>query len=182
MYINNFIFILISLPYSIFCFKGFTIDTKGKQVVTTKIQGRADYTSIALTEIGTLIKYKSDSSIVSAEKFSNSNILSDYTRSFMCQYSTNKVVFTRDKKIFEINLNSDTLELKDTITEQIIFLQCDMNLNKYIVTYLSTDLKKYYFKINDNSNGQNELSLVISSSSCFLLNYSLVLCIIIIFL
>ena len=177
MYINNFIFILISLPYSIFCFKGFTIDTKGKQVVTTKIQGRADYTSIALTEIGTLIKYKSDSSIVSAEKFSNSNILSDYTRSFMCQYSTNKVVFTRDKKIFEINLNSGTLELKDTITEQIIFLQCDINLNKYIVTYLTTDLKKYYFKINDNSNGQNELSLVISLSSCFLLDSSLVLCI-----
>ena len=92
MILNNliFIFVFILFIYYSYCFKGFTIDTLGKNVSTAKITGQGDCTSIALTEEGTLIKYKSDSSIISTYKFSNSNVLAkDYSKSFMCQYSNN---------------------------------------------------------------------------------------------
>ena len=86
---------------------GFTIDTEGKRVITTQITGQTEFSAIAFTEIGTLIKYKSDTSIVSTKKFTDNDIIDITTSSFICQYATNKVVLTRDKKIFEITFNSN---------------------------------------------------------------------------
>ena len=156
---------------------GFTIDTEGKKVVTTQITGQNEFTAIAFTEIGSLIKYKSDTSIVSTKKFEDPD-LNSYTKSFICQYSINKVVLTRDKKIFEITLNSDgdTLEKKGEANRVITNLHC--NFNKYIYTYLSSDSKSYNFKVSDKTLiTTTSQTNTILSSSCFLSGSSLVLCI-----
>ena len=180
-------FIYFKLILFFFCFigkslsakanKGFTIDTEGKKVVTTQITGQNEFTAIAFTEIGSLIKYKSDTSIVSTKKFEDPD-LNSYTKSFICQYSINKVVLTRDKKIFEITLNSDgdTLEKKGEANRVITNLHC--NFNKYIYTYLSSDSKSYNFKVSDKTLiTTTSQTNTILSSSCFLSGSSLVLCI-----
>ena len=185
MILNNliFIFVFILFIYYSYCFKGFTIDTQGKNVSTAKITGQGDCTSIALTEEGTLIKYKSDSSIISTYKFSNSNVLAkDYSKSFMCQYSNNKVVLTRDKSIYEIEFKSngvDTIIKIGDVSENIISLHCDKTTNNYIYTYLSSNSQQYMFKLSNNNSPYNSASQsnTISSSSCFIISSTLVLCI-----
>ena len=182
MILKNFIFIFIFIQfiYISYCFKGFTIDTEGKNVSTAKISNQGECTSIAFTEKGTLIKYKSDSSIISTYEFPNKEILSTdiYYKSFMCQYSTNKVIVTRDKKIFEIEFASSGDDILKRIAEapsDIISLHC--NLNNYIYTYLSSNSKQYNFKISNKNLISKSYSNTILSSSCFLLSSSLVLCI-----
>ena len=182
MILKNFIFIFIFIQfiYISYCFKGFTIDTEGKNVSTAKISNQGECTSIAFTEKGTLIKYKSDSSIISTYEFPNKNILTtvNYYKSFMCQYSTNKVIVTRDKKIFEIEFASSGDDILKSIAEapsDIISLHC--NLNNYIYTYLSSNSKQYNFKISNKNVISKSYSNTILSSSCFLLSSSLVLCI-----
>ena len=182
MILKNFIFIFIFIQfiYISYCFKGFTIDTEGKNVSTAKISNQGECTSIAFTEKGTLIKYKSDSSIISTYEFPNKEILSTdiYYKSFMCQYSTNKVIVTRDKKIFEIEFASSGDDILKSIAEapsDIISLHC--NLNNYIYTYLSSNSKQYNFKISNKNLISKSYSNTILSSSCFLLSSSLVLCI-----
>ena len=182
MILKNFIFIFIFIQfiYISYCFKGFTIDTEGKNVSTAKISNQGECTSIAFTEKGTLIKYKSDSSIISTYEFPNKEILSTdiYYKSFMCQYSTNKVIVTRDKKIFEIEFASSGDDILKSIAEapsDIISLHC--NLNNYIYTYLSSNSKQYNFKISNKNVISKSYSNTILSSSCLFLSSSLVLCI-----
>ena len=143
---------------------GFTIDTEGKRVITTQISGQTEFSAIAFTEIGTLIKYKSDTSIVSTKKFEVDDT-NAYTKSFICQYATNKVVLTRDKKIFEITFNSngeDSLTFKEEANQIITNLHC--NNNKYIYTYLSSDSTSYNFKVSGSS-------LITSSSQALLSHF-----------
>ena len=179
--VNNFIKCQTTTPVS--AVQGFTIDTEGKNIVTAKISNQGDCEFIAFTEKGTLIKYASNSSIISTQDLSSNSLTTGYSKSFMCQYLTNKIVVTRDKSIFEITLNSngeDSLTKIKDISQNIIYLHCYSN--KYIYTYLSNDNKKYYFVIRDNSNADkivnsNEQTNKISSSSCFIVSDSLVLCI-----
>ena len=181
MIVKNYIFIFafVQFIYNSFCFKGFTIDTEGKNVYTTKITGQGDCTSIALTQEGTLIKYKSDSSIITTYKFTD--ITKTFDKSFMCQYTTNKVVLTRDKSLYEIEFASNgNVALRKILDapDKIISLHCQMNINNYIYTYLSSNSKKYNFKVgNNNSPSSKTYSNTILSSSCFLLSSSLALCI-----
>ena len=185
MILNNliFIFVFILFIYYSYCFKGFTIEIQGKNILTAKITGQGDCTSIALTEEGTLIKYKSDSSIISTYKFSNSNVLvKGYSKSFMCQYSNNKVVLTRDKSIYEIEFKSngvDTIIKIGDVSENIISLHCDKTTNNYIYTYLSSNSQQYMFKLSNNNSPYDSASQsnTISSSSCFIISSTLVLCI-----
>ena len=184
---NYFKFILLFISFICKTFsnptnKGFTIDTEGKNVVTTKITDQGEFYAIAFTEIGTLIKYKSDTSIITTKKFPEFGTNSGYTKSFICQYSTNKLVLTRDKKIYEITLSStgdDTLTQISPDSQEIIsYLHCNYNQNKYIYTYLRSDSKAYHFKVNDKSLvTSSSISDTILSSSCILLDSSLVLCI-----
>ena len=156
---------------------GFTIDTEGKKVITTQITGQTEFSAIAFTEIGTLIKYKSDTSIASTQKFTENGISGYTTSSFICQYTTNKVVLTRDKKIFEITFNSngeDSLTFKEEANQIITNLHC--NNNKYIYTYLSSDSTSYNFKVSGSSL-VTVSSQALLSSSCFLSNSNQVLCI-----
>ena len=178
----NFIFLFISLFYKSFSIPiptGFTIDIEGQNVVTTKITGQTEFYAIAITEIGTLIKYKSDSSILSIHKLPDLNMV--YTKSFICQYHNKKVVVTRDKKIFEITFDSEgepSLETKQDSPSMITYLHCNKENNKYIYTYLSTEYI-YNFKLSDNTiSNNNPLTGSILSSSCFLLDSSFsILCI-----
>ena len=171
--------IFICKSYS---YKGYTIDTEGKNVVTTSIRDQSGFNSIAFTEIGTLIKYKSDSSILSTYKFTNNDLNQRYNKSFICQYSSNKVVLTRDTTIFEITFGSngvDTLEkIGGNINPNITNLHCNYASKKYIYTYLSSNSKVYYFKASDkNLVTSSSQAHSIISSSCFLSDASLVLCI-----
>ena len=112
----NFIFLFISFFYKSFSIPiptGFTIDIEGQNVVTTKIKDQSEFTSIALTEIGTLIKYKSDSSILSTQKLLGLD--TGYTKSFICQYQTNKVALTRDSKVYEITFNPNGIDYLQTL-------------------------------------------------------------------
>ena len=172
------ILIFTYLLYYIYCYKGFTIDSEGKNVITTKIINQ-EFTSIALTEKGTLIKYKSDSSILSTQKFTLNSLISGYTKSFMCQYSDNRVILTRDYNLFEITFNSDgnsSINAKGgSSSENIIYLHC-INQN-YIYTYLSSDSLTYGFRTRDDKHLSNSQANAISSASCFLLDSTLVLCI-----
>ena len=184
---NYFKFILLFISFICKTFsnpanKGFTIDTEGKNVVTTKITDQGEFYAIAFTEIGTLIKYKSDTSIITTKQFTEFGTTSGYTKSFICQYSTNKVVLTRDKKIYEITLSStgdDTLTQISPDSQEIIsYLHCNYNQNRYIYTYLRSDSKAYHFKVNDKSLvTSSSISDSILSSSCILLDSPLVLCI-----
>ena len=184
MLANFFQFILIFITFicKSYSYQGYTIDTEGKNVITTNIKGQNGFNSIAITEIGTLIKYKSDSSILSTFKFSNSNILNQgYSKSFICQYKSNNVILTRDKIIFEITFGSNgevTLSKVVEAPQNIQNLHCNYNANKYIYTYLTDNSKKYNFKASDKSlvtSSSQTNSLL--SSSCFLSDTSLVLCI-----
>ena len=184
LYYFTFIFLFICFISKSFCYKGFTIDTQGKKVVTTKVTNQGDCSSVAFTEIGTLIKYKSDSSIISTKKLSNSNLGTEYTQSsFICQYTNNELVLTRDKKIFKITLNTNGGDSITYVGQEsqgnIDYLHC--NMNKYIYTYLTDASKKYNAKTSDNKSISGTLqSNEILSSSCFLVDSSLALCIIII--
>jgi len=194
MFLSFFLFIIIVNSFlkcltstSVKAVQGFTIDTEGKNVVTTEITNQGDCKFIAFTEKGTLIKYALNSSIISAKDISNNQLTTTtpYSKSFMCQYLINKIVVTRDKEIFEITLNSngeDSLTKKDTTPENIISLHCNYNSGNYIYTYLSDDNKKYNFVVHDSSNNpkteySNTLTNAISFSSCFIESSSLVLCI-----
>ena len=184
LYYFTFIFLFICFISKSFCYKGFTIDTQGKNVVTTKVTNQGDCSSVAFTEIGTLIKYKSDSSIISTKKLSNSNLGTEYTQSsFICQYTNNELVLTRDKKIFKITLNTNGGDSITYVGQEsqgnIDYLHC--NMNKYIYTYLTDASKKHNAKTSDNKSISGALqSNEILSSSCFLVDSSLALCIIII--
>ena len=194
MFLSFFLFIIIVNSFlkcltstSVKAVQGFTIDTEGKNVVTTEITNQGDCKFIAFTEKGTLIKYALNSSIISAKDISNNQLTTTetYSKSFMCQYLINKIVVTRDKEIFEITLNSngeDSLTKKGATPENIISLHCNYNSGNYIYTYLLDDNKKYNFVVHDSSNNpkteySNTLTNVISSSSCFIESSSLVLCI-----
>jgi hypothetical protein len=178
----KFIFIFITFICKSYSYNGFTIDTEGKNIVTTSIRDQSGFNSIAFTEIGTLIKYKSDSSILSTYKFTNNDLNQRYNKSFICQYSSNKVVLTRDKTIFEITFGSngvDTLEkIGGNINPNITNLHCNYASKKYIYTYLSSNSKVYYFKASDKNlvTSSSQANSIISSS-CFLSDTSLVLCI-----
>ena len=50
-----------------YCYKSFTIDSEGKNIITTKVTNFGECTSIAITQKGSFIKYKSDSSIISSK-------------------------------------------------------------------------------------------------------------------
>ena len=179
----NFIFLFISLFYKSFSIPiptGFTIDIEGQNVVTTKITDQTEFYAIAITELGTLIKYKSDSSILSTQKLQD--LSPGYTKSFICQYKTNKVALTRDNKVYEITFDSNgeaSLTQKPDSSSIITYLHCNKNKNMYIYTYLSAE-NKYHFKLSDNTIfNSNSLDDSIQSSSCFLLDsfFSQILCI-----
>ena len=173
------VLLLVSFICKSFCTKGFTIETEGKNVVTTKITNQDKFSAIALTEAGTLFKYNSSSSIVSTTNFHTQLSTGYSSSSFICQYETNKVVLTRDKKIFEITLDSneaDTIIQKTPESpENIVYLHC--NSNKYIYTYLTESSKKYNAKTSDNKIiiGTTQSNTILSAS-CFLADSSLALC------
>ena len=183
MQTNFFRYILLFIAFigKSYSYTGYTIDTEGKNVVTTNIKGQSGFNSIALTEKGTLIKYKSDSSILSTYEFTNSNILNqEYSKSFICQYKTNNVVLTRDNKIFEITFGSNgenTLNHIADISQTIENLHCNYNANKYIYTYLTGNSKVYNFKVSDKSpvTSSSQANSILSSH-CLLCDASLVLC------
>ena len=170
-----------------FCFKSFTIDSEGKNIITTKVTNFGECTSIAITQKGSFIKYKSDSSIISSKKYSFLEETNNYEKSFLCQSSSNKIILTRDNKITEIILNSDGDPIDSPFftfeeNEQITFLYCNINLNKYIITYLTEGSTKYNFKTfitidNPIDTYTSDSPIDIVTSSCLLLESSLFLCI-----
>ena len=172
--------------YFIYCLKKFTIHSQGKNIITTKVTNQGECSSIAITQKGRFISYKSDSSIMSFKNYDNDpNLItpqnSDY---FMCQFSNNDIILIRGTEMFEIRLDGNgNLESKSDIAEiggNIKSLQC--NLGYYIITYLTEEIdKKYNFKIYHSSHLRNEFhspeNSAILSSSCLLIDNFHVLCI-----
>ena len=169
------------------CIKKYSIDFRGKNIITIKLNSNiGDCSSIAITEKGSYIRYKSDSSIISSKSFDNlywpSTI--SYSKSFICQYENEKIIMTRgDKDIYEITLtNSEDITIvKKELTSElysstsIFSLQCNIEKNKYIIT-AKTESSSYY----DNSNNILSFSSPDNSikySSCFFVDTSKILCI-----
>ena len=162
------------------CLKKFTIDSNGGNIITTNIQNYEEFSSIAITNKGTFIKYKSDSSIISTEIKEDLAFIDSYIKAFMCQYSTNKVILIRDDEIKEIELdtNGNVNTVSNAITLQnIVSLQCNIQNSLFVITYLTgtDDQKNYNFKVYDSLSSEKysfsstDLSEIVSSS-CILLD------------
>ena len=180
------IFLLFSIFYENFSLKKFTIHSEGKNIITSKVSNQGECTSIAITQEGRFIKYKSDSSIISYKDYEDlkTEFESNY---FMCQYNTNNIILIRDKEIIKFtldgngNINSDIS--KSNFVYSIISLQCNNGL--YIITYFTDNTNKNYkFEVYSSSSLQyqyqynsNIADSSFISSSCILIDDSNVLCI-----
>ena len=176
---------LLSLIYKCYSLKKFTIHSEGENVITSKVSIHGECSAIAITQKGSFIKYRENSSIIS-HKIQDDLITSEHSKYFMCQFSTNKLILIRGNEIKEIEINEDgdfqSKENKESENSYSIFsLQCKTGY--YIFTYLSDDDKKYNFKMYKNSNPfksdelESENLVPFISSSCLLLDNNHVLCI-----
>ena len=178
------IFLILSFLYEYYSLKKFTIHSEGKNIITSKVSNQGECKSIAITQGGSFIKYKSDSSIISSEII---EILTttEETNYFMCQFSDNHIILIRNKEMTKIELDGNGNIInpiqKTSMSDPIISLQC--NLGYYIITYLTNANKTYNFKIysstsispkNTFTSTQNSAFI---SSSCLLIDNSHVLCI-----
>ena len=185
MLLNLVIFFLFFFHFK--CIKKYSIDYRGKNIITIKLNPPIGIcSSIAITETGSYIRYKSDSSIISSKYFENLNWPSttSYSKSFICQYDDKKIILTRgDKHIYKITLSEseDIAIEKEELTSEfyssvsIFSLQCNNEYHKYIIT-AKTELSSQY------DNTKNILSFSspdnsIKYSSCFFVGESNILCI-----
>ena len=177
--------LLLIYIYQYYSLEKFTIESEGKNIVTTKVSNKGDCSSIAITQTGVFIQYRSDSSIISSNKVDPLSTTKD-SKYFMCQFSNDEVILVRDTEMIEIKLDENgkyesSLEKKEIEnTEKIIYLQC--NLGKYIITYLNDDKNKYYFDVYSSSyfpvySFNYDMPLTLITSSCLLIYNSQVLCI-----
>ena len=188
MFLNLILFSLFLYHFN--CLKKFNIDSQGGNVIAMKLNApKGDCSSIAITDIGTFIKYKSDSSIISVSKnFPNLNgPNSPYKKSFICQYNDNNIILTRDNNVYRIALNGtgDIISCSPSVidgispsTDSIFSLQCNSYAEKYIITY-SIGSNFYIYDganniISFDNSGYDEQ---IKYSSCFFYDDSYILCI-----
>ena len=174
------LFLFFSIIYYIYCLQKFTIHSQGKNIITTKVTNQGECSSIAITQEGGFIRYKSDSSIMSFNNFDSGDInlqTSEQSNYFMCQISNNNIILVRGNEMIKIILdgkgNIHSIDERINLNRNIISLQC--NLGNYIITYLTED-NKCHFKILDSIytfNCQDNFK----SSSCFLVDNIHVLCI-----
>lgn len=181
--------ILFSLfLYQVTCIKKFSIDSQGGNVITIKLKYKlGDCSSIAITDKGTFIRYKSDSSIISAKKYEQLQSTSN-KKPFICQYDRKKIILIREEEhILKITLNENenddiTIENKGSISYKLFSLQCKYEQNKYIITYLDGGhIKIVKIEAYDDSNSigtfteTSDNSMIFSS--CFFVDGSHILCI-----
>ena len=173
--------LLFSIIYNYYCLKKFTIHSEGKNIITAKVTNQDICSSIAITQNGAYIRYKSDSSIISLKIYNEDiDLTTDQDSNyFMCQFSTNLIILFRGTEMTEIILDGkgNLVSKESSITPNIISLQC--NLGNYIITYLTDDNKKYNYKIYSSSfnlknsfNSQLFTSSIISSSLSVFGKYS----------
>ena len=179
MFLNLILFSLFLYHFN--CLKKFTIDSQGGNIITIKLKEiLGECSSIAITDKGTLIRYKSDSSIISFEEGDNNILSSPNAKFFICQYAQNEIILIKGLTISKITLtNNEEFNIANLgeISGQIFSLQCNFE-QKYIITYKNEDY--YIIKIHDGSNVReisNSNDNSIKYSSCFFVDESHILCI-----
>ena len=179
MFLNLILFSLFLYHFN--CLKKFTIDSQGGNIITIKLKvNLGECSSIAITDKGTLIRYRSDSSIISFKEGNNNALSSPNAKFFICQITSYEIILIKGQTISKITLTDNdefSSENLGEISGQIFSLQCNFE-QKYIITY--KDGEDYKIDIHDNSNERtitNSYDNSIIYSSCFFVDLSHILCI-----
>ena len=177
MFLNLILFSLFLYHFN--CIKKFTIDSQGGNIITIKLkENLGECSSISITQKGTFIRYRSNSSIISKIEGNNNILSSPNAKFFICQSAKKEIILIERQSVYKITLTDNCEFSPEHLRElsgQILSLQCYYE-QKYIITYID---ENYNIEIHGTLNDRtitHSYDNSIKYSSCFFVVESNILC------